>query len=274
MASNALAGFFCNQAGRLPGHEYDDRRERKHVLVGARYFRNQGRQQNTAQDLQGSKQEAANDGAVHVAQPAQDGGRKTDHAKQKADAEVDLVVVQTVHDAGQRGQPRAQRKSEQHNGLEVDAHQARRLAVLCHRPDRQTQLGPRDHEMHPGNGGQTGDQKNQVVDPQVHAAELEGRRGQQRREALGIRAVGIEQTHRLADHRTQHQRGQQRIERRSLVQRKNEELGNGRAQHAGQSDREQHHAQQLKHRRSDAHRRHGDRCRQSSKCPDHQHVAM
>src|SRR5439155_26433915 len=114
LSSDPLADFFLDQAGRTPRHEYDHDREGEHVLVGTAE-----RQRYGADGLQGGEQEAAEDGAVDAAQSADDGGGKTDHAEQKADAEIDLVVVEAVHDAGKGGQSRADGEGDEHDGGEV-----------------------------------------------------------------------------------------------------------------------------------------------------------
>ena len=51
------------------------------------------------------EQEAAEDRAVDVAEPADDRRAEADHAEQQAHAEVDLVVIEAVHHAGEGREP-------------------------------------------------------------------------------------------------------------------------------------------------------------------------
>ena len=162
--------FSWIRPGRTPGHDGDHDREGEHVLVGAGE-----RQRDRADGLQAGEQEAAEDGAVDAAEPADDRGRKADHAEQEAHAEIDLVVVEAVHHAGEGGERRADREGDQHDGGEIDAHGARGLLVLRHRADGETELGPVEQELQPDDHRHAGRQHDHVVEPQVELAEIEGR---------------------------------------------------------------------------------------------------
>src|SRR5437016_4374087 len=102
MRSDPLADLFLDQAGRAPGHEDDDDGEGEHILVGAGE-----RQRDRADGLQSREQKATEDGAIDAAEAADDGGGKADDAEIEAHAEIDFVVIQAVHDAGEGSEPRA-----------------------------------------------------------------------------------------------------------------------------------------------------------------------
>ena len=64
-----------------------------------------------------------------------------------------------------------------------------------------------------------GRQHQHVVEPQIEAAEVDRAGRQQRRKRLRVGALRIEQPHRFAQHGAEHQRDQQRVERRRRAQR-------------------------------------------------------
>ena len=80
-----------------------------------------------------------------------------------------------------------------------------------------------------------GRQHEHVVEPQVEAAEVDRALRQQGRKRLRIGALRIEQPHRFAQHRAEHQRDQQRVERRRRAQRQHEIA---RDQHAERGHRQ------------------------------------
>src|SRR5262249_6240869 len=185
MPSHSLARFLRDQAGRPPGHDGDDDGEREHVLVGAGE-----RQRDRAHGLQAGEQEAAEDRAVDIAEPAHHGGAEAEDAEEEAHAEIDLVVVEAVHHAGKSGDRRADRERGQHHRGKIDSHGARGLAVLCDRTDRKPEFGLVDQEVDGDDHRHARDQQDQAVQPQGEMAPAEGGGGKQRRERLRIRAVG------------------------------------------------------------------------------------
>src|ERR1700688_1577907 len=94
--SHPLADLFPDQSGWAPGHDGDDNGEGKDILIGA----GKG-QQHGADRLQSGEQEAAEDRPINAAESADNGGGKADHAEIKTNAEVDLVVIETIHYAGE-----------------------------------------------------------------------------------------------------------------------------------------------------------------------------
>ena len=102
-----------------------------------------------ADGLQAGEQEAAEDGAIDAAEPADDGGGKADDAEIEPDAEIDLVVIEAVHHPGEGGKPRADREGDEHDGGEIDAHGARRFFVLRDGANSQTQLGAVEQVLQP-----------------------------------------------------------------------------------------------------------------------------
>src|SRR5947207_2885403 len=99
MGSDPLADLFLDQSGRAPSHEDDDDGKGEHVLVGAGE-----RQRDRADGLQRREQKAAENGAIDAAKAADDGGGKADDAEVEAHAEIDFIVVQSVHDSGKGGE--------------------------------------------------------------------------------------------------------------------------------------------------------------------------
>src|SRR6478609_3083985 len=161
MPLHPLARFLRDQAGRPPSHDGDDDGEREHVFVGTGE-----RQRDRSDGLQAGEQEAAQDGAIDVAESAHHGGAEAEYAEQQAHAEIDLVVIEAVHYAGKGGDARADRKGDQHHGGKVDPHGARGLAVLRHRADRKAELGLVDQEMDGDDHGEPRSQQHQAVQPQ------------------------------------------------------------------------------------------------------------
>src|SRR5262249_28162092 len=94
MALDPLADLFPDQPGRSPGHDGDDHGEREDFFMGA------GKGKKHVPDgLQPCKQEAAENGPVDAAETADDCGGEADDAEIKTNAEIDLIVIESVHDA-------------------------------------------------------------------------------------------------------------------------------------------------------------------------------
>ena len=185
MHSHPLARLLRDQAGRPPGHDGDDDREREHVLVGAGEGQGDG-----ADGLQAGKQEPAEDRAVDVAEPADHGGAEAEHAEQKAHAEIDLVVVEAVHHAGEGGDRRADREGGEHHEGEIDPHGARGLAVLRHRADREPELGLVDEQVDGDDHRQSRRQQDHAVEPQVKLPQVKAVVGSSAGNGLGFEPSG------------------------------------------------------------------------------------
>src|SRR5689334_16939222 len=82
------------------------------------------------------------DGTIDAAKAADDRGGKADDAKIKPDTEIDFVVVEAVHHAGECRKPRTDGKGDEHDRCKVDAHRARGFLVLRNSPDGETELSP------------------------------------------------------------------------------------------------------------------------------------
>src|SRR5262245_611449 len=91
-----LTNLFLDQARRTPGHDGNDNGEGENIFVGA----GEG-QQHRGDSLQACEQEATQNGPINTAKATDDGRGKANHAKIKADPEIDLIVVEAVHYTGE-----------------------------------------------------------------------------------------------------------------------------------------------------------------------------
>src|SRR3954447_1936189 len=107
IGSHPLTDLLPDQPGWAPGHDGDNDGKGEHVLIGA----GEG-QQHGAYGLQSGEQKAAEYSPIDAAEPADDRGGKADHAEVEPHAEVDLVVIQTVHHPCERGKARADREGD------------------------------------------------------------------------------------------------------------------------------------------------------------------
>src|SRR6185312_1426548 len=114
---DSLTDFFPDEPGRPPCHDDDDDGEGKNILVCTGKGKQHG-----ADRLQAGKEEAAQDSAIDAAKTADDGGGKTDDPEIETDAEIDLVVIEPVHNARDGGERRANGECHQDDSGEIDAH--------------------------------------------------------------------------------------------------------------------------------------------------------
>jgi hypothetical protein len=71
-----------------------------------------------------------------VADPAQHRSRERQQPELEAEVEPRLPVVQSHHEPGRARQRASDEERQGHRAVDVDAHQARRLAILCRRAHR------------------------------------------------------------------------------------------------------------------------------------------
>src|SRR5258706_13746907 len=135
--SGALARGRAEEAGRLEDQDHDQEAEDDDLLparvdvVGI-------------QADHDPEDDAADRGALQVADPAEDRGGERLQAERRAVEPPRLAVIEGDDQAGSTGARPGQEERQRDRPVDVDAHEAGRLAVLGHGPHRLALAGVRD----------------------------------------------------------------------------------------------------------------------------------
>ena len=174
-------------------------------------------EQGDAVALDEAQQDAARDGAGHVAHAADDLGDDALQGRLEAHRRVDVVVIHADQQAAHRAQARGDGEHRAVHGVDVDAHLLRGVAVLrrgAHRPAQPREAQEKEQQSGAGDADE-GDHEVERAD----RARTDLEAIIQQRAGQGARIGRESELDELVEHEAEADRGQQRRDVRLALQR-------------------------------------------------------
>src|SRR5215469_7954798 len=138
--SCALHRPLAEQPLRAQQQYEDERHERESVLKGSA-------DETSPETLEHAEQEAPDHGSPYVSDSADDGGGKRLDADQIPHEEVHGGEAKALQDASEAGEGGPEQEGHHDHAVDVDTHEARRLAILGGCPHCRAEAGPEHEEV-------------------------------------------------------------------------------------------------------------------------------